>query len=110
MKNFVQKGDVLSVPAPRAVASGEGMLIDALFGVATASAASGAAVEMARVGVFELPKVAATAVGFGAPIYWDDTNYVVTPVATDNTLIGAAAEAADAADAVALVLIDGVIR
>ena len=39
MKNFIQPGDSLTVSAPYAVTSGQGVLIGALFGIAAYDAA-----------------------------------------------------------------------
>ena len=71
MKNFIQNGDVLPLLAPRAVAAGEGFQVGSLFAVATAAAASGAAVEGCITGVYSLTKVSAQAWTVGAAIYWD---------------------------------------
>lgn len=48
MKNFVQPGEVLTVPAPAGgVASGAGVKLGVLFGVAQGAAAEGAPVAIA---------------------------------------------------------------
>ena len=93
MKNFVQRGEIITLVAPYDVAAGAGLLVGAIFGVATSPALSGATVEAAVSGVFELPKTSAQAWTVGAKVYWDDTNKRCTTVATDNTLIGVAVEA-----------------
>ena len=93
MKNFVQPGNTITLTAPYAVASGDGLLVGAIFGVAAGSAASGDPVEAALIGVFDITKVGSQAWTVGAKIYWDDTNKRCTTVATDNTLIGVAVEA-----------------
>lgn len=92
--NFVQKGEILSLTAPYAVASGGGLLVGSIFGVATSAADNGASVEAATVGVFDLPKTSAQAWTVGALIYWDDDNKVCTTTATDNKLIGVTIAAA----------------
>lgn len=94
MKNFLQSGDVLTIPAPSAVLSGAVVIVGQLKGVAVADAASGAPVAVQTRGVFSLPKAAAQAVTLGAAIYWDADDKVATTTATDNTLIGYAAAAA----------------
>lgn len=86
MKNFIQSGDTVTVPAPAAVVSGAGVLVGALFGIASFSAGSGAPVEICTKGVYELPKTSAQAWTVGAAIYWDGSK--CTTVGTDNTLIG----------------------
>jgi predicted RecA/RadA family phage recombinase len=98
MKNFVQPGDNLELIAPRALASGGGFLVGALFAVASTDAASGAVVEGVTRGVFDLPK-AAGAITQGAKVYWDNAAFNVTTTATNNTVIGVATQAAASADA-----------
>jgi predicted RecA/RadA family phage recombinase len=93
MKNYVQPGSTLTLTAPYAVTSGDGLLAGAIFGVAAGDAASGATVEAALTGVFDLTKIGSQAWTVGAKVYWDDTNKRCTTVATDNTLIGVAVEA-----------------
>ncbi|OHV26602.1 DUF2190 family protein [Rhizobium sp. RMa-01] len=98
MKNYVQRGDVVTATAPAGgVSSGDGVLISSLFGVAATTVDAGSEVELATTGVFDLPK-ASGAVTFGAPLYWDAAAEKVTAVASttagDNTLIGVAIAAA----------------
>ena len=47
MKNYVQPGNTLTLTAPYAVTSGDGLLVGSIFGVAGGDAASGATVEAA---------------------------------------------------------------
>lgn len=93
MKNYVQPGQIVGVPAPADVLSGAGVLVGTLFGVAVADAASGAEVQIAVEGVFTLPKAASQAWTVGALVYWDNTNLVCTTTASGNTLIGKAVQA-----------------
>ncbi|MBN7761618.1 DUF2190 family protein [Zavarzinia compransoris] len=93
MKNYVQPGNTISLTAPYAVASGDGLLVGSIFGVATGSVALGETVEAALVGVFDLKKVASQAWAAGDKVYWDNTNKEATKTATANTLIGIATEA-----------------
>lgn len=88
MKNYVQKGENLTLPAPYAVSSGDGALVGSIFGVAAGDAANGAEVDLVTVGVFVLPKVSTDAMAVGSPVYWDDDAKLVTTTATDNTKIG----------------------
>lgn len=105
MRNFIQPGKVISLPAPYAVTSGAGCLVGSIFGVAEAPAAAGTQVPLRRFGVFTLPK-ATGAITLGATLYWDDTNKVVTTTAAGNIKIGAAVTAQASGDAsVRLVLI-----
>lgn len=88
--NYVQHGDVVTVPAPYDLASGAGALVGALFGVAMCAAMSGAEVELKTTGVHDMPKAASQAWTVGAKVYWDNTAKVATTVPTSNTLIGCA--------------------
>jgi predicted RecA/RadA family phage recombinase len=93
MKTSVQPGNTITLSAPYAVASGEGLLVGSLFGVAIANAALGEPVEAVLVGVIDLKKTASQAWGVGDKLYWDNTAREVTKTAAGNTLIGAAAAA-----------------
>lgn len=110
MKNFKQPGDMVTVAAPANVASGAGVLVGSLFGIATNTALSGADVEIKRTGVFEHAKNSAEAWTVGAKVYWDDTNKVLTTTATSNTLVGVAAAVAANPSALGTVLLDGAVR
>ena len=110
MKNYVQSGDVITVPAAADVASGQGHLVGSLFGIAQAAALSGADVPLVTQGIFEHAKTSAQAWTVGAKLYWDDTAKVFTTTASGNTLVGAAAAAAANPSATGLVLLDGAVR
>ncbi len=56
MKNFVQKGETLTLTAPYAVNSGGGALVGSIFGVAAADYANAAEGEFQVCGVFDLTK------------------------------------------------------
>ena len=92
MKNYVQPGNTLTLTAPYAVTSGDGLLVGSIFGVASVDAALNDPVQTALTGVFDLTKVGSQAWTVGAKVYWDDTNKRTTSVATSNTLIGVATE------------------
>lgn len=105
MKNYIQRGESVTVPAPAAVLSGAGVLVGSMFGVANGDAVSGNDVTIVRKGIFQLNKLSAQAWTLGAKIYWNDTAKECTTVATGNTLIGfAAAAAADPSAAGVVVL------
>ena len=93
MKNYVQPGNTITLTAPYAVTSGDGLLVGSIFGIASGDAALNDPVEAALVGVFDITKVGSQAWTVGAKVYWDDTNKRITSVATSNTLIGVATEA-----------------
>ena len=90
MKTYVQPGHVVTLSAPYAVASGDGLLVGSLFGIATHDAASSAEVETQLTGVVDMAKAASQAWIVGAKVYWDNTAKVATITATGNVLIGAA--------------------
>jgi predicted RecA/RadA family phage recombinase len=100
MKNYVQPGNILTFTASETVASGQGVLQGALFGVACTSAETGEQFEAQLTGVFELPK-ANGALSQGAKAYWSVASRQVSGTASGNSLIGAIAE--DAQDAAGLV-------
>ena len=90
MKTYVQPGNTITLTAPYAVASGDGLLIGSIFGVAAGTAAVGEAVEAALTGVYDLKKVASQAWAAGDKVYWDNTAKEATKTTTSNTLIGVA--------------------
>ena len=107
MRNYIQPGNTITLAAPYAVTSGDGLLVGAIFGVATVNAIQGEEVEACLVGVVDLAKKAAQAWAPGDKVYWDDTDKVATLTATDNTLIGAAVAAAAANAATGRVRLNG---
>lgn len=100
MKNFIQPGKNLTLAAPTGgVASGEPVLIGAIFGVAAFTAAEAANVEVATDGVFTLPKTAGQAWSVGDPLFWDAVSKELTTTATGNKRVGFAVKAAANSDA-----------
>ncbi|MGV6850203.1 MAG: DUF2190 family protein [Marinibacterium sp.] len=73
MKNYIQRGENLTLAAPAAVTSGDGVLVGSIFGVASGDAENGADVVLSTTGVFELPCPAADDFSVGAAAYWDAT-------------------------------------
>src|ERR671932_18277 len=98
MKNFVQRGDTVTMTAPYNLRSGDGALVGALFGVSANDVAGGGEAELVTVGVFTLPKKAG-AVAQGEPVFWDDESRVATTYEVENTRIGVCVVAAAAGDA-----------
>jgi predicted RecA/RadA family phage recombinase len=95
MKNFVQEGDVITITAPTGgTTSGVGVLIGALFGVATETVAAGVTTTIVVDGVVEIAKTSALAIAVGDRLFWDDTNKVVNKTATAQQHVGVAVEAA----------------
>lgn len=109
-RNYVQPGETVTVTAPYAVASGGGIKVGALIGIALADAAQGAPVEVRRVGVFDTARATGEAwVAWTTRLFWDDTNRRLTSTATGNTLVGVAAQSQAAADPVGRALLTGQI-
>lgn len=109
MKNFVQKGEIVTLTAPSALSSGDPVLVGSLFGIAATDATNGAEVEALTVGVFELPKATGEAWATGDKVYWDGTAKACTTTATDNSLIGVAMTTAGSASAVGVVRLNGAV-
>lgn len=110
MKNFLQLGGTVTLVAPYAVASGDGLLVGALFGVAASAAILGADVETKRLGVYTLACLSTDTVTQGARLYWDNTNRRLTTTSTSNTLVGVALAAKASGVSTVTVLLDGAIR
>jgi len=85
----------LTVTAPATVVSGDVVVVGSLIGVAATDAASGAPVEIALGGVFDVPKAAGT-VTIGQPAYWDAAGpqATITPGTGSKPLMGNIARAA----------------
>ena len=95
MKNYIQPGDTLTVPAPSGGILTGGVFVSGLLvGIATVTAAVGLPVAVKTTGVFELPKVSAQAWTVGQAIYWDAGAGLATTVSSATTLMGYATEAA----------------
>lgn len=106
MKNFIQPGNSLTIPAPADVTSGGGVKAGVLFGVAQHDALTGADLSIATQGVFELPKVSAQAWTVGVAIYWTGSA-CTTATTAGNLLIGVAAVAAGNPSATGVVRLNG---
>lgn len=96
MKNYVQKGDNITVTATATATSGNGVLIGSLFGIAAGDAAIGEDLDLVTVGVFDMAKVSTDVLAVGDLVYWDES---ATLVSSDddtgaNELIGIAVTAA----------------
>jgi len=94
MKNYVQKGENLTLAAPYAVTIGGAVKIGLFFGVAAGTAANVATVDLVTVGVFDLAKVSTDTFAIGAAVHWDDTARLCTSTITGNQKIGVAVVAA----------------
>ena len=94
MRNYVQAGDKITVTAAAAAASGDGVKIGTLFGIASGDAAIGDQLVLVTAGVFDMPKVAADDITLGAAVYLRASDGLVTTTASGNTKVGVAVSAA----------------
>ncbi len=95
MKNFTQRGDVLTLTPAAAVSSGTGYLFGAaLFGVATIDVANGVAGDFKTTGVVEIAKTSALAISVGDRLFWDAANKVVNKTSAAQQCVGVAVAAA----------------
>lgn len=91
MKNFVANGHAITITAGADIASGAGVLVGSLFGVAAGAIANGADGVINLEGIYDLVKVGSQAWTVGVPVYW--TGSACTTTASTNKLIGAAVAA-----------------
>lgn len=109
MKNFIQTGAMITVPAPAGgVASGQGMILGGLFGIAATTVPEGSNVEIATTGVYDLPKAPATVFALGDRVAWDDTTKVIAPPDVGLYPVGLAVTAAGNGATTVRVRLDGV--
>lgn len=109
MKNYIQKGDAITLTAQSAVFAGQGVLQGALFGVAATNASAGEEFEAILVGVYSLPKAnGEDALAPGDPVYWSDDLGRVTTASADTKRIGAVTQAAPAEAGFVSVRLNGV--
>ena len=100
MKNYVQRGDTITVAAPATTAGGAVVTIGELVGIAAGDAATGEPLDVVTVGVFDLPKVGTDVIAVGDLVFADGDGLVTTAEddgedpATDHTPLGLAVTAA----------------
>ena len=83
MKNFVRDGKHIPVKAPRKVKSGEGILIEDLFGVCIHSGEEGERVTLAVEGVYRLPKDPSVVISLGESAYFSSVTGKITNSETE---------------------------
>ena len=110
MKNFRQAGNIVNVAAPYGIASGEGVLVGGLFGIAATDAANAATVELKLNGVFDIAALTTDTGTIGTKMYWDAANKRLTVTSASNTLVGCLAMAKGGTDTTARILLDGCVR
>lgn len=95
MKNFVQKGQTLTLTPTANVASGVGCLFGvSLFGVATNDVAANTPGEFITEGVVEIAKTSALAIDAGDRVFWVPGSSVVNKTAAGQVCVGVAVESA----------------
>ena len=109
MKNFIQKGEVVTVTAPGTVAAGDLVTVGLLVGVAVHAAASGAPVEIQTTGVFNVKKAGSQAwATVGLAIYVvPGTGTATTATTAGNVLIGTNVATALSADTIGTIRLNG---
>jgi predicted RecA/RadA family phage recombinase len=78
MRNFIQPGVNLTLPAPAAIVSGEVIVIGELHGVAAGDAESGADFDLVTEGVYALDKVSTDVFAIGDYVFYDAAEKLVT--------------------------------
>lgn len=106
MKNYVQPGNTITIPAPAGgVVSGAPVAVGSLRGFAAATAAEGDDVAIPRVGVFEVIKATGEAWAVGDKLYFNSANSNFTKTAASAVLFGFAARAAASGDTVGQIVL-----
>lgn len=111
MKNFIQRGHLLTVTAPAGgCVSGNLYKVGGIIGVATADAAEGIPVELQIGGVFSLAKNSAEAWSVGDPVYLNAGTGVLTKTSAAGLfLVGVATAAAANPSAIGSVRLNGTL-
>ncbi|MFN3746943.1 MAG: phage head-tail joining protein [Hyphomicrobiaceae bacterium] len=109
MKSHIQGGRMITAAVPAGgVASGDGVIVGALLGVAAFTAAEDEAVEIARRGVYLLPKNPTAVRTLGARVAWDAAEKRIDLPGTGFYPVGIATEAAGDGVTTVRVRLDGV--
>lgn len=109
MKNYLQNGHIVRVTTPvGGIASGEGLIVGNIFGIAAYSAAEGDPLELATTGVYKLPKASAAVLAVGARVAWDNTAKQINTPGAGRFPVGIATEAAGNGITSVAVRLDGV--
>ena len=109
MQNYIQNGHVITVATPAGgIASGEGLIVGNIFGIAAYAAAVGEPVELATTGVYQLPKATAAVLTVGARVAWDNTAENINVPGAGRFPVGVSIEAAGNGITSVAVRLDGV--
>lgn len=99
MKNYLQPGDVVDLPAPvGGCVSGGAYLIGSMFVVAVNTAAAAEIAAFRRRGAYTLDKATGETWAVGDAIYWDNTAKKCTKTTASNKAIGHAIAVQASAD------------
>lgn len=95
MRNFLARGDALTITntTGAAIASGEGVVLGSIFGVAAGPIPVNAEGVINVTGVYLLPKAGTQAWSVGDVVYWEAAEKRATKTAAGNTKIGVATKA-----------------
>lgn len=94
MKNLVQAGKTITVPAPFTVESGWVVLLGDLVGIAAGDAETSEPLDLQLEGCFSLPKVSEDVITAGQLVGWNSGEAAVTNVESEmDAIIGHAVEA-----------------
>jgi predicted RecA/RadA family phage recombinase len=94
MKNAVQPGNVITIPAPANVTSGQPGLVGVLFGVYAETVASGLPVAFQIEGVVEIAKDNNLVISAGDRVFWVPGSSWVNKTLTAQQCVGVAVAAA----------------
>ncbi|MBT3361452.1 MAG: DUF2190 family protein [Rhodospirillales bacterium] len=108
MKTFIQDGNIITVTAAANIASGDGVLVGNIFGISVLDAVAGDEVEIATVGVYELPKLSTAVIAQGDRVAWNSSTGKVVVPATGMFPLGVATLAAGNGTATIKVRLDGI--
>jgi len=108
MKTFIQDGNIITVTAAANIASSDGVLVGNIFGISVMDAVAGDEVEIATVGVYELPKLSTAVIAQGDRVAWNSSTGKVVVPATGMFPLGVATLAAGNGTATIKVRLDGI--
>lgn len=94
MRNYIQPGVNLTLPAAADIKSGDVFILGAITGIAAGDALEDEMVDVVTSGVFSVDKVGANAFNVGDPVFFASATKLATSVATDNVKLGVAVKVA----------------
>jgi len=94
MKNFLQPGISIDVAAPADVASGKGVRLLNLFGIASTTVKAGEQVAIGTEGVYEVDKLVTDVMSVGQKLNWDNGNAELKLAGGDLDKVATVVEAA----------------